>query len=167
MALTPRAERGVWSFLFGVDLMRSTKAGRMPVPHPLLHELADPRALGMTAGDGLWVRLVDLPAALAARRYGAAGTLVLEVADAFCPWNAGRWHLTSIGDAGRAVATAERTDAPAELALDVTDWPPPTWAHSESWTWPGPGAWRAAAGTLERADALFASSRTPWCATMF
>ncbi len=46
MASTPRAERAVWSFLFGVDLMRTTKAGRVQVPHPLLLELADPRALG-------------------------------------------------------------------------------------------------------------------------
>jgi predicted acetyltransferase len=63
MALTPRAERAVWGFLFGVDLMRTTKAIRVPVPHPLQLELADPRALGMTVGDGIWVRLVDLPAA--------------------------------------------------------------------------------------------------------
>ena len=168
MALSPRAERAVWSFLFGIDLMRTTKAGRMPIPHPLLLELADPRALGIKAGDGLWVRLVDLAAALAARRYGAAGTLVLEVADAFCPWNAGRWRLTSIGDAGSAVATAERTDAPAELALDVAD-------LAAAYL----GAFRLsdlaragrveelAAGALRRADALFASDRTPWCATMF
>jgi predicted acetyltransferase len=168
MALTPRAERAVWSFLFGIDLMRTTKAGRMPVPHPLLLELADPRALGIRTGDGLWVRLVDLPAALAARRYGAAGTLVLQVADAFCPWNAGRWRLTSIGDAWSAVATAERTDAPAELALDVAD-------LAAAYL----GAFRLsdlaragrveelAAGALRRADARFASDRTPWGATMF
>ena len=168
MALSPRAERAVWSFLFGIDLMRTTKAGRMPIPHPLLLELADPRALGIKAGDGLWVRLVDLAAALAARRYGAAGTLVLQVADAFCPWNAGRWRLTSIGEAWSAVATAERTDAPAELALAVAD-------LAAAYL----GAFRLsdlaragrveelAAGVLRRADALFASDRTPWCATMF
>ncbi len=140
----------------------------MPVPPALLLELADPRALGMTTSDGLWVRLVDLPAALAARRYGAAGTLVLEVADAFCPWNAGRWQLTAIGDAGSAVVTAEPTDAPAELALDVAD-------LAAAYL----GAFRLSdlaragrveeltAGALRRADALFASDRTPWCATMF
>lgn len=168
MALTPRAERTVWSFLFGVDLMRTTKAGRVPVPHPLLLELADPRALGMTTSDGLWVRLVDLPTALAARRYGTAGTLVLEVGDAFCPWNAGRWRLAAEGEAGSTVALVERTDAPADVVVDVAD-------LGAAYL----GAFRLsdlaragrveelAAGALRRADALFASDRAPWCATMF
>jgi predicted acetyltransferase len=168
MALTPRAERAVWSFLFGVDLMRSTKASRQPVPPPLLLELADPRALGLTVGDGLWVRLVDLAGALAARRYGAAGTLVLDVVDAFCPWNAGRWRLTVTGEAGSAVGAAERTDEAAELAVDVAD-------LAAGYL----GAFRLsdlarvgrveelAVGALRRADALFASDRAPWCATMF
>jgi len=168
MASTPRAERAVWSFLFGVDLMRSTKAGRVQVPHPLLLELADPRALGFTTGDGLWVRLVDLPTALAARRYGAAGTLVLEVADAFCPWNAGRWRLAAAGEPGDAVATLERTDAPADVSLDVADlaaaylgaFRPSDLARADRVEELVPGA-------LRRADLLFAADRTPWCATMF
>jgi predicted acetyltransferase len=168
VALTTRAERAVWSFLFGVDLTLTTKAGRVPVPNPLLLELADPRALGMTIGDGIWVRLVDLPAALAARRYGAAGTLVLEVADAFCPWNAGRWRLVATGETGTAVATVERTGEPADLAVDVAD-------LAAAYL----GAFRLTdlaragrveelvPGALRRADALFASDRAPWCVTMF
>ena len=168
MASTPRAERAVWSFLFGVDLMRTTKAGRVQVPHPLILELADPRALGITTGDGLWVRLVDLPTALAARRYGAADTLVLEVGDAFCPWNAGRWRLAATGEPGEASAVVERTEAPADLSLDVAD-------LAAAYL----GAFRLsdlaradrvvelAPGALRRADLLFAADRTPWCATMF
>jgi predicted acetyltransferase len=42
---------------------------------------------------------------------------VLDVADGFCPWNAGRWRL----EADASGARCERTDAPADLALDVTD----------------------------------------------
>jgi hypothetical protein len=38
------------------------------VPPTILLGLADPRALGMMTGDGLWVRLVDL--LLAAPLYG-------------------------------------------------------------------------------------------------
>jgi predicted acetyltransferase len=114
------------------------------------------------------VRLVDLPVALAARRYGAADALVLEVADAFCPWNAGRWRLATAGEAGAAVATVERTDAPADLVVDVADLGAAylgTFGLSDL----------AAAGRVEertpgalrRADALFAADRAAWCATMF
>ncbi len=168
MACTPRAERAVWSFLFGIDLARTTKANRVPVPHPLQLELADPRALGLTVGDGLWLRLVDLPAALAARRYGTAGEVVLEVADAFCPWNAGRWRLAAGGEAGAAGGTASRTGDPADLAVDVAD-------LGAVYL----GAFRLSdlaragrveeltSGALRRADALFAADRAPYCATMF
>jgi len=168
MALTPRAERAVWSFLFGVDLMRTTKAGRVSMPHPLLLELADPRALGLTTGDGLWVRLVDLPAALAARRYGAAGTLVLEVADAFCPWNAGRWRLVATGEAASAAAVVERTEGPADLSLDVADLAAAYLGGIRVADLARAGrVAELTAGALRRADALFASDRAPWCATMF
>ncbi len=168
IALTPRAGRAIWGFLFGVDLVRTTRANHVPVPHPLLLEMADPRALGLTIGDGLWVRLVDLPAALAARRYGAAGEIVLEVTDAFCPWNGGRWRLTATGEPGSAVATITRTDAPADLAADVAD-------LAAAYL----GAFRVSdlaragrveertAGALQRADALFAAEHPAWCATMF
>jgi predicted acetyltransferase len=168
LAATPRAERAVWGFLFGVDLTRSVKAGRVPFPHPLQLELADPRALGLTVGDGLWVRLVDLPAALAARRYGAADVLVLDVADAFCPWNAGRWRLAAGGAAGSAAATVERTDDPADLGLDVADlgaaylgaFRPSELARAGRVLERTPGA-------LRRADLLFAAERAPFCGTMF
>jgi predicted acetyltransferase len=176
VALTPRAEREVWRFLFEVDLVRTIRAGRVPVPPPILLQLAEPRALGLTVGDGLWIRLVDLAEALAARRYGARDAIVLEVADAFCPWNAGRWRLVASGEAGvapgvapgLAAAAVERTDAPADLALDVAD-------LAAAYL----GAFRvsdlARAGRVEeqtpgavrRAEALFAAERTPWCATMF
>ncbi len=168
MTVSPRADRAVWSFLFGVDLMRSTKAGRVPVPHPLQLALADPRALGITAGDGLWVRLVDLPAALVARRYGVADALVLEVTDLFCPWNAGRWRLVASGEPGAASAAVDRTDAPADLAVDVADLAA---AYLGAFRFSHlAGAGRVdelTPGSLRRADALFAADRTPWCATMF
>jgi predicted acetyltransferase len=168
MALTPRAERAVWGFLFGVDLMATTKANRQPVPHPLQLQLADPRRLGLVAGDGIWIRLVDVRAALAARRYGTAGELALEVADAFCPWNAGRWRLAAAGTDGSMAATVERTDAAADLALDVTDV-----AAAYLGTFRLSDLARAGRveeltrGALRRADAMFASDRTPWCCTMF
>jgi len=43
--------------------------------------------------------------------------VVLEVEDAFCPWNSGRWRLT--GDPKGA--SCERTEDPADLALSVRE----------------------------------------------
>jgi predicted acetyltransferase len=68
--------------------------------------------------DGLWLRIVDLPAAMSGRRYAAAGRAVLEVADEFCDWNAGRWSFET--DTNGA-ANAERTSDDPDLALSAAD----------------------------------------------
>lgn len=56
--------------------------------------------------------------ALEARTYGAALDVVVEVEDAFCPWNAGRWRLTAGAD---GAARCVRTEEAAELALSVRE----------------------------------------------
>ncbi|CAM5252507.1 GNAT family N-acetyltransferase OS=Streptomyces tendae OX=1932 GN=GUR47_09305 PE=3 SV=1 [Streptomyces tendae] len=67
--------------------------------------------------DALYVRLVDVGEALAARTYQAPVDVVFEVEDAFCPWNAGRWRLS--GDAKGA--SCERTPDAADLVLSVRE----------------------------------------------
>jgi predicted acetyltransferase len=67
--------------------------------------------------DGLYLRLVDVDRALAARTYAAPIDVVFEVVDGFCPWNAGRWRLA--GD--EKGATCVRTDSAADLTVDVRE----------------------------------------------
>jgi predicted acetyltransferase len=168
VTITPRALRELWRYLFEVDLVRTVKAHRVPVPAPLQHLLIEPRALGLVVNDGLWIRLVDLPAALQARRYGTADSLVLEVSDDFCPRNAGRWRVHASGQSGAATAGVTRTDEPADLVLDTSDLA----AMYLGGTRP---ADLAAAGRIEertsqavrRATALFATEQIPWCVMMF
>ncbi len=168
MATTIRAERAIWTFLFTVDLVRTIRCWRASMPHALLLALADPRGLGLVARDGIWLRLVDLPAALAARRYAAAGTLVVEVTDAFCPWNAGRWLIETTGEPGAAMAVVSQTGSPADLVADVADlaaaylgaFRPSDLARVDR-------VRELTSGALRRADAMFAVDRAPYCATMF
>ncbi len=68
--------------------------------------------------DNLWVRLIDVPGALAARTYTVPGSLVLEVTDAFCPWNDGRWRLEG-GPEGGSCARAPAGTQP-ELFLSAS-----------------------------------------------
>ena len=99
----------------------SLRGRRGPQPHPLQLLLTEPRRLGLTATDGSWIRIIDLGAALAARSYATPGELVLEVTDAFCPANTGRWRLTVPASvAGAAVATPAGAAAP-DLTLDISD----------------------------------------------
>ena len=111
-------------------------------------------------GDGLWVRVVDLPAALSGRSYGEGGPLVLEVRDAICDWNDGRWQL----DGG----ACERTDAEPDLALDVSALGS-AYLGAISFTQlrDAGRVQELREGTIRRADALFAWRPLPWCLEIF
>ncbi|KGM13727.1 GNAT family N-acetyltransferase [Cellulomonas bogoriensis] len=109
--------RALWGALLDMDLMSGTEVGLLPVDDVLTHLLVDLRAAAPRLKDHVWVRLVDLPAALRARRYAAPVHVVLEVADAMVPANAGRWRLQG----GPDHAEVTRTDADPDLVLDVRE----------------------------------------------
>lgn len=111
----PAATRALWGRLVDLDLTSRVETDPRPCDDPLLSLLMDVRVTSPRMSDGLWVRLVDVPAALAARRYPVPLDVVLEVSDEYCPWNAGRWRLVAERDKARC----EPTSAPADLSLDV------------------------------------------------
>ncbi|MFE2583629.1 GNAT family N-acetyltransferase [Streptomyces sp. NPDC059378] len=116
-ALDPASEAALWRFLFGIDLTTSLKVRGRPVDEAWQFQVSDIRRCRLRLRDALYVRLVEVGAALAARTYQAPVDVVFEVEDAFCPWNAGRWRLT--GDA-KGASCARTTDA-ADLALSVRE----------------------------------------------
>ncbi|MGP3691229.1 GNAT family N-acetyltransferase [Streptomyces sp. IBSNAI002] len=118
-AATTAAYTDLWAFLTSLDLTRRVVAGKRPVDEVLRWQLADPRALRITRqSDDLWVRLIDVPAALANRTYPVQGSLIVEVTDPFCPWNQGLWHLEG-GPEGAHCQRAPR-GASADLSLSST-----------------------------------------------
>jgi len=116
VATTTAGYLALWRFLLSVDLTRSARYWFGAIDEPLLHLANEPRRLGGRVGDALWVRLVDVAAALAGRRYAAPVDVVIDVTDELIPENAGRWRLTAEGGTARCT----RTDAAADLACDVS-----------------------------------------------
>ncbi|MGC0377280.1 GNAT family N-acetyltransferase [Streptomyces sp. SAI-229] len=116
-ALDPAADAALWRFLFGIDLTSTLVARSRPVDEAWQYLVSDIRRCRPELRDSLYVRLVDVGAALRARTYRAPVDVVFEVEDAFCPWNTGRWRLS--GDAKGA--SCERTEGPADLALSVRE----------------------------------------------
>jgi predicted acetyltransferase len=116
IAATPAAAVALWRHVLDIDLTSTVSVGTRPIDEPLLRLLANPRQARSRVVDGLWLRLVRLDEALAARRYAAPVDVVLEVSDARCPWNAGRWRLAGDGSG----ASCEPSTDPAELRLDTT-----------------------------------------------
>ena len=119
MATDPAAHAAIWSDLLGRDLVSEVRAVSRPVDEPLLCLLADRRRARPRLFDGLWVRLVSVPQALAGRRYSCPVDVVIEVADDLFAENAGRWRLRAPGRAEDARATCERTSAAADVTLPV------------------------------------------------
>lgn len=156
---TPEATRELWRWLLDFDWTSQFVADLLPLDHPLFLLLAEPRRMQFAINDGVWVRLVDVGAALSARTYND-GEIVLEVADAFLPENAGRWRVTQGG--------VERTDADADLALDVTGLGS---VYLGGFSFAdlvlASRAVELTGGAAARADALFATGIAPWNAEIF
>jgi len=111
-------------------------------------------------GDGLWVRLVDVGAALSGRAYSADGSIVFDVRDEFCPWNEGRWKLEG--------GTASRTDDNADIALPVQSLGSAFLGGIPFSALGRTGrAEELEDGALMRADGMFRWDRHPWCPEIF
>lgn len=103
--------------LVDFDLVGSVKLRTVSSEDPVLAWAGGPRSTSsIETYDSLWIRLVDLPEALAARTWSAPCDVVVEVVDEAAPWNDGRWRVVADSD---GAATAERTDAEADLRLPV------------------------------------------------
>lgn len=112
---TEDARAALWRVLLGLDLVPTVVAELSP-DDPLPFLLTDTRAARVTGTrDGLWVRLLDVPAALAQRRYATELDVVLDVADGFLD-RGGRFRLRS----GPEGAECTRTDATPDVHLDVS-----------------------------------------------
>jgi predicted acetyltransferase len=161
LAADPVARAALWRFLLSIDLVSGVRARYRPVDEPLALLLADHRHAHTTdVEDDLWLRPVDVAAALAARTYRAAGPVVLTVADRMLPANTGHYEVSPDG--------ARRTEAAADLALDVDtlgmlylgQWSATALAEAGRITVHDPAA-------LARADELFTTIAAPWCGTYF
>jgi predicted acetyltransferase len=167
-ATTPEAYAGLWRYLFSVDLVGTINAVRRPVDEPLRWLLSDPRRLRVTRlVDELWVRLLDIPAALSARRYPTSDTLVLKVADAFRPQTAGTYRLEAEPE-GATCTVYSGSDSAVDLELEVADLGSAyLGAVSFSALAQAGRVVEARPEALARADLLFSTARAPYCGTPF
>jgi predicted acetyltransferase len=164
VAVTAEAYAALWRHVLEVDLMARVSAEMRPVDEPLRFLLADSRQPKTRLEDGLWLRLVDVAAALAGRRYAVDGHLVLRVRDEFCPWNAGTFELTG----GPSGAAARRSNASPDLELDADTLGAVYLGGNRLHTLHEAGRVNELRpGAIPIADAMFATDRAPWCPSHF
>ena len=165
IARTPEAYAALWRYCLDVDLVARVRGMHRPVDEPLRWILADSRRLRVThLADNLWVRLLDISAALSARRYATRERLTFEVSDALLPELAGRYTLEGAPDG----AACARSDHPADLSLDIAALGA-TYLGGVSFTTLAQAGLihEENPGALARADAMFATFPAPFCSTPF
>ncbi len=187
IAADSAAGAALWADLLSRDLTTEFRIPRRPLDDPLLYQLADPRRARPRVADGLWVRITDVPAALAGRGYSCPVDVVIEVRDDLLPSNAGRWRLTVAdagpgpgsgpgsgpgpgpGAAGRGLAaTCGATTAAADLALGIAELGAAYLGGTRL------GALAAAGlvaemrpGAVRRLSAAMSWDPAPWCPVIF
>ena len=166
LAATDDAYRALWGYLTGLDLVRILALDAYAVDEPLEWLLSDGRAARRTwTGDNDWLRLLDVPGALSARRYSTTDRLVLDIVDDDGGWAAGRVTL----DAGPLHAECSNTPvATADLTLSQ---------RALAGIYLGGNTVESqrlaglvdehTPGALRRLEAMFRTTRAPWNATPF
>ena len=94
----PAAYASLWRYLLDLDLARTFQLWSAPLDEPLRHLVTDARAVETKVTDNLYLRVVDVEAALRARKYAAGVDLVIEIEDPILPANSGRYRLVTDGD---------------------------------------------------------------------
>jgi predicted acetyltransferase len=155
------ARREVWRFLLGIDWTDELTVEGLAVDDSVLLVVDRPNELRPRVFDGLWVRPVEVGAALAARGVSGDGRATIEVtADPHFPDNVGTWTVE--GD--RVRRASRRPDVRLDVqGLGMTMLGGFTFAQLAR----AGRAEEAARGGLARADALFRSERAPWCPEIF
>jgi predicted acetyltransferase len=156
-----RARRELWRFLLEIDWTDRVRVEGLAVDDPVLLEVDRLNELRARVYDGLWVRVVDVGAALAARGVARDGRATIEVtADPDVGDNVGTWTVE--GD--RVRRTSRRPDVRVDVqGLGMTMLGGFTFGRLAR----AGRAEEGARGGLARADALFRVERAPWCPEIF
>ncbi len=156
------ATADVWRYLFSIDWMDTIELWMLPADHPLQLIATRVNELKLTVWDGLWVRVVDVPAALGARSYAGDGKVSVEItSDPHFPENVGTWTI-------EPEAGVRRTTRRPDVRVSVQSLGAAFLGGFSFLQLAGAGlALEGSRGGLTRADALFRTPAAPWCPENF
>lgn len=157
------AHAALWGFLINIDLFQRVEHWNMPIDDPLPDKATDPRRVERRCFDGLWLRVLDVPAALNARSYEAEGELSFQVEDPFRPGTSGLYRLEVSDGVGHCRPTTGSPDL--SLGIDVI---------GELLLGGGNALSLASAGRITGSEPsvrtlhrMFRTDRAPWCQEVF
>jgi predicted acetyltransferase len=150
----------LWRYLIGIDLVEEITVYTRPTDDPIEAMVVNMYMISSEPDDELWLRVVDAPVALAARTYGPADPVVIEIVDPLLPTNSGRYLISPQGTDRTAAAPALTMSMETLGMVYLGTWRPSTLAAIGRLTAHDPAA-------LAAADRLFATDRPAWCGSLF
>lgn len=163
MPATDGAYRALWNYAINIDLFPIVKYWNNPVDDPLPFLLDDGRAVETKTSDGLWTRLIDVPAALGARLYAADGALTIRVEDSFCEWNDATYRLEVEG----GVASCQRVTAEPDVSMPASTLGALYLGGRSARALHRVDLLQGDPVALTKLDSMFRSYPAPWCPEIF
>jgi predicted acetyltransferase len=157
------ARRALWSFLTTIDLFPRITWWNAAIDDPLPWELSDGRRVKRTLGDSLWLRVLDVPRVLGARRYDSDGRVVIDVADPYLEVASGVYAVEVADGVAEVLATHE----PADVALDVRELGALSLGGRSAHQYWRAGLVAGEEEAVRRLDRLFTTIAAPWCPEVF
>ncbi len=160
---TLAAHRALWHYMTNIDLYPNVRYWNAPVDDELPWQVTDPRRVQRNICDSLWVRLIDIPRALAGRHYCGSGKIVFEVHDSFMPANSGCYELETSNSSVQCSATSSKADI--ELSVQTLG---AVYLGAHRFTeLMRAGLIQGDPDALATADRMFSWDRQPWCPEVF
>jgi len=163
MPTTDASHTALWHFLTNIDLYPKVEWWNAPVDEPLPAKVTDPRQVRRRLEDALWLRVLDVPAALHGRTYERDGGLTIGVVDPFRPQVAGAYRL----DVSGGEAACERTDRSPDVEFDVDVLGAIYLGGGELPALAAAGRVRGSQDARDELHRIFAADPAPWCEEVF
>lgn len=164
LAASDDAHTGLWRFLASVDLFPEIHYWNVPVDDPLRWKVADPRRVTRKRWDALWLRVLDVPAALTARTYATDGVLRFRVTDPFRPDNDGLYEL-EVSEGSGVCQRVKGVEPDLSLEIDVLG--SLYLGGGDAVSTARGGRIEGSAETVVRLQRMFRGDIQPWCEEIF
>jgi predicted acetyltransferase len=163
ISLTDSAHLAMWGFLTSIDLYPNVEAWNLAVDDPLPFQVTDGRRVSRKIVDALWLRVMDVPAALEARGYEESGSVVLEVVDPAEPSTSGVYRLSS----SEGIGTCVSVDDTPDVTLDADALGSLYLGGGGAMSLAAAGRIRGDVGAVTRLHRIMRVARPPWCPDVF
>lgn len=163
ITLTEEARRGIWRLLTNIDLYTRVVAWNMPIDDALPLEVTESRRVSRKVVDALWLRIMDVPAALGARTYETAGRVVFELTDPAGRDTTATYRL-EVGDGD---IVCEQVDERPEVAMASDVLGSLYLGGGDALAMASAGLILGDQAAVSQLHRLMRTDRVPWCPEVF